>query len=101
MPSYGQPFLAFVAWVVPISVLLTWLWVRTRSVWLATIMHGTLNLGAVLVLPLTDAGQLFTFSAVGMSVVAAVLVLSSWRQWTTRPLAAAVPEPLAAVPVTT
>jgi membrane protease YdiL (CAAX protease family) len=101
MPSYGQPFLAFIAWVAPISVLLTWLWIRTRSVWLATIMHGTLNLGAALVFPLTDAGQLFTFSAIGMAVVAAGLVLSARRQWTTRPLAAPVPEPLAAVPAPT
>jgi membrane protease YdiL (CAAX protease family) len=101
MPSYGQPFLAFIGWVAPISVLLTWLWIRTRSVWLATIMHGTLNLGAALVFPLTDAGQLFTFSAVGMAIVAAVLVLSSWRQWTTRPLHPPIPAQSPAVPVTT
>ena len=101
MPSYGQPFLAFIAWVIPISVLLTWLWIKTRSVWLATIMHGTLNLGASLVFPLADPGQLFTFSAIGMGLVAAGLVLSSWRQWTTRPLAPPIPAPSPAVPVTT
>ena len=88
MPSYGQPFLAFVAWVIPISFLLTWLWLGTRSAWLATVMHGTMNLGAAIISPLTEPAELFMFSAIGMTVVAAGLVVTSWSRLTTRPLPA-------------
>jgi len=88
MPSYGQPFIAFVAWVIPISFLLTWLWLGTRSAWLATVMHGTMNLGAAIIFPLTEPAELFMFSAIGMTVVAAGLVVTSWSRLTTRPLPA-------------
>jgi membrane protease YdiL (CAAX protease family) len=36
MPSYGGPFLAFAAWAMSLSFLLTWLWIGTRSVLLAS-----------------------------------------------------------------
>ena len=85
MPSYGQPFLAFVAWVIPISFLLTWLWLGTRSVWLTTLMHGSLNLGSSLIFPLTDAATLFVFSGIGMTVVAIAVVASSWSRFATPP----------------
>jgi membrane protease YdiL (CAAX protease family) len=85
MPSYGQPFLAFAAWVLPISFLLTWLWLGTKSVWLATIMHGSLNLGAAIVFPLAEPAQLFTFSAIGMAAVAAAVILASWRRFMASP----------------
>lgn len=85
MPSYGQSFLAFAAWVVPISFLLTWLWLRTRSVWLATVMHGTLNLGAAIIFPLAVPTELFAFSAIGMTLIAAAVVLAQWSAFTTRP----------------
>ena len=81
MPSYGQPFLAFAAWVVPFAFLLTWIWLGTRSAWLATIMHGSGNLAASLVFPQTDPGTLFVFSGIGMMVVAVPLVLMSWSRW--------------------
>jgi membrane protease YdiL (CAAX protease family) len=82
MPSYGQPFLAFAAWVVPFAFLLTWLWLGTRSVWLATIMHGSGNLAASLVFPQTDPGTLYLFSGIGMTAIAVPLVLRSWPRWT-------------------
>jgi membrane protease YdiL (CAAX protease family) len=85
MPSYGGPFLAFVAWVIPLSVLLTWLWLGTRSAWLTTVMHGAANLGASLVFPMTDAATLFLFSGLGMTVVAAVAVITSWSRFTAPP----------------
>ena len=85
MPSYGQPFLAFAAWVVPFSFLLTWLWLGTRSAWLATIMHGSGNLGASLAFPQMDPGTLFVFSAIGMTALAVVLVATSWRRWLSAP----------------
>jgi membrane protease YdiL (CAAX protease family) len=81
MPSYGQPFLAFAAWVVPFAFLLTWIWLGTRSAWLATIMHGSGNLAASLVFPQTDPATLFVFSGIGMTVVAVPLVLMSWSRW--------------------
>ncbi len=83
MPSYGQPFLAFVLWVVPFAFLLTWLWLGTRSAWLATLMHGSGNLAASLVFPQSDPGTLFVFSAFGMAIIAAVLVASAWPRWIT------------------
>jgi membrane protease YdiL (CAAX protease family) len=81
MPSYGQPFFAFAAWVVTLSFLMTWLWLGTRSAWLATLMHGSANLGASLVFPLADAGALFTFSAIGFAIIGAPLVVASWSRW--------------------
>jgi hypothetical protein len=100
MPSYGQPFLAFIAWVIPISFLLTWLWMHTQSAWLATIMHGTLNIGAAFVFPLADPGGFFTFSAVGMAILAAGVVLVSWQRFTTRPVPPLHPAPSATLAAT-
>ena len=85
MPSYGTPFLPFVVWVVALSFLLTWVWLGTRSIWLATILHGVANLGAALVFPLTDAATLFAFAGTGTAIVAAVLVAVSWRTFTRTP----------------
>jgi len=82
MPSYGQPFWAFALWVVPVSFLLTWLWLGTRSVWLATFMHGSSNIGASLVFPHSEPAPLFVYSAIGLALVAAPLVLLSWARWT-------------------
>jgi membrane protease YdiL (CAAX protease family) len=88
-----------VAWVIPLSFLLTWIWFRTRGAWLATVMHGSANVGAALVFPLTDPGALFAFGAVGMTIVAAALVILSWDRFTGRRHDAAglaVPAPLEA-----
>ena len=85
MPSYGESFLAFAAWVVPLSFLLTWLWLRTRSTWLTAVMHGSANLGAALVFPTTDTGTLFVFAGLGTTVVALVLVAASWPQFAAVP----------------
>jgi membrane protease YdiL (CAAX protease family) len=85
MPSYGQPFLAFAAWVVPLSFLLTWLWLGTQSAWLATIMHGSANLAASIAFPLDDPGTFFAFSAAGLAIVAIPLVVASWSPWTASP----------------
>jgi membrane protease YdiL (CAAX protease family) len=82
MPSYGNPFIAFVVWVIPLSFLLTWLWLGTRSAWLATLMHGSANLAGSLVFPLTDPGMLFTFSGIGLAIVAVPLISASWSRWT-------------------
>jgi membrane protease YdiL (CAAX protease family) len=89
MPSYGQPYLAFVAWLIPSSFMLTWLWLGTRSAWLATIMHGSLNLGAAIAFPLAEPGTLFAFSAIGMSVVAVGLAATSWKRLVAPPEATA------------
>ena len=63
MPSYEQSFVAFAAWVIPLSFLLTSIWLFTKSVWLATIMHGTANVGASLVFPVEDPATLFSTAA--------------------------------------
>jgi hypothetical protein len=86
MPSYGGPFLQFVAWVIPVTFLLTWLWLGTRSAWLTTLMHGSANVGAALVFPSADAATLFVFGAIGMGVVAVVLVATAWSQFTASPI---------------
>jgi membrane protease YdiL (CAAX protease family) len=85
MPSYGGPFLAFAAWAMSLSFLLTWLWIGTRSVVLATVMHGAANLGPSLVFPHTDAGVVFGFGAVGTAAVAAILVALTWHRWVSAP----------------
>jgi membrane protease YdiL (CAAX protease family) len=85
MPSYGGPFLAFAAWAVSLSFLLTWLWIGTRSVVLATVMHGAANLAPSFVFPQTDAGVLFSFGALGTAIVAAVVVALTWRRWVSTP----------------
>ena len=85
MPSYGGPFLAFAAWVLSISFLLTWLWIGTRSVVLATVMHGSANLASSFVFPHTDAGVLFSFAALGTAVVATIVVALTWRRWVSAP----------------
>ena len=81
MPSYGNNFVAFAAWVFTFSFLMTWLWLGTRSVWLATIMHGAGNVAASLVFPTTDATALFIFSAMGFAILAIPLVLLAWPRW--------------------
>lgn len=92
MPSYGGPFLAFAAWVIAISFLLTWLWLGTRSVVLATVMHGSANLASSVVFPHTDAGVVFGFAAVGTAIVAAVVVALTWRRWISVAQPGAAPE---------
>jgi membrane protease YdiL (CAAX protease family) len=82
MPSYGNSFAAFVVWVIPFSFLLTWLWLGTRSAWLATVMHGSGNLAASIVFPVADPGTLFTFYGVGVAIIAALLVAPAWSAWT-------------------
>jgi membrane protease YdiL (CAAX protease family) len=95
MPSYGESYLALVAWVVVNSVLLTWLWLGTRSVLLATIMHGSMNLAGSVVFPLTDPGALFGFAAAGSVIVGIALLASSWRRFTEPLQQAEAPMPVA------
>jgi membrane protease YdiL (CAAX protease family) len=85
MPSYGGPFLAFAAWAMSLSFLLTWLWIGTRSVVLATVMHGAANLVQSFVFPHTDPGVVFGFGALGTAAVAAIVVALSWRRWVSAP----------------
>jgi membrane protease YdiL (CAAX protease family) len=84
MPFNGRPFWAFALWVFTFSFLLTWLWLGTRSAWLAAIMHGAGNLAASLVFPvaLAEVADLYVFSAIGFAIVAIPLVLASWSRWT-------------------
>jgi hypothetical protein len=86
MPSVGDPYLAFVAWVIPLTFVLTWLWLRTRSVIIATVAHGSANLVSGLVLPLDDPGTRFLFSGFGFGVVAVILVLASRWEFFASPL---------------
>ena len=81
MPSFGQPYLVFVAWVVPLSVGMTWLWMRTRSTLLATVMHGTANVALGILLGATTFDQKLGFSALGYAVlaVAAAVVMGGRR----------------------
>jgi uncharacterized protein len=85
MPSYGGPFLAFAAWAMALSFLLTWLWLGTRSVLLATVMHGAANLAQSFVFPHTNAGVIFGFGALGTAAVAAIVVVLTWRRWVSAP----------------
>jgi uncharacterized protein len=98
MPSYGGPFLAFAAWLMSLSFLLTWIWIGTRSVVLATVMHGSANLAASFVFPHTDAGVLFSFAALGTAAVAAIVVALTWRRWVSAPQPEQAPE---SIPVAT
>ncbi len=83
MPSYGNSFLAFAIWVMPFSFLLTSLWLGTPSAWLATLMHGAGNLSGSLLFPVSDVGTLFTYSGIGMALIAVPIVVTSWSRWTT------------------
>jgi membrane protease YdiL (CAAX protease family) len=85
MPSFGDPYLAFVVWVIPLTFVLTWLWLRTRSVIIATVAHGSANLVSGLVLPVEEPGLRFVFSALGFGVVAVVLVFASRREFLASP----------------
>jgi membrane protease YdiL (CAAX protease family) len=85
MPSYGQSFLLFAAWVLPASFLLTWVWLGTRSAWLATIMHGSLNIGAAIAFPLQDFEPRYLFGAVGLAIVASIVVVVFWKQFVAPP----------------
>jgi len=55
MPFYGNPFWAFAVWVFPFSFLMTWLWLGTRSAWLATVL-------SVEMAPLAAAGSVASAS---------------------------------------
>jgi len=81
MPFYGNPFWAFAVWVFPFSFLMTWLWLGTRSAWLATVMHGSGNLASSVVFPLADTAGLYVLSGIGFAVVAIPLLLRSWSRW--------------------
>jgi membrane protease YdiL (CAAX protease family) len=81
MPSYGRSFLAFAAWAMSLSFLLTWLWIGTRSVVLATVMHGSANLASSFVFPHADPDVLFSFAALGTAGVAAIVVALTWHRW--------------------
>jgi uncharacterized protein len=81
MPFYGNPFWAFALWVVTFSFLLTWLWLGTRSAWLAAIMHGAGNLASSLVFPLGDVAGLYVFSAIGFAIVAIPLIFAARSRW--------------------
>jgi membrane protease YdiL (CAAX protease family) len=85
LPSFGHPFLAFLAWVVPLTFVMTWLWLRTRSVIVATVAHGSANLVSGLLLPIEDPGPRFLFGGLGFAVVAAGLVLGSRREFLASP----------------
>jgi uncharacterized protein len=85
MPSYGESYVAFAVWVIPLSILLTFVWLGTGSVWLATIMHGTANLGPSLVFPVEDPGTLFFYGGVGTAIVAVAIVAASWSRFTAHP----------------
>jgi membrane protease YdiL (CAAX protease family) len=85
MPYYGNSFVAFALWVFTFSFLMTWLWLGTRSAWLAMLMHGAGNLAASLVFPLGDVGALYTLSAIGFAIVAVPLVARDWRRWLNTP----------------
>lgn len=95
MPSFGEPYIALVAWVAANSVLLTWLWLGTRSVLLAALMHGSMNLAGSIVFPLTDQGPLFGFAAIGSGIVALALLATSWTRFAASPEAEGRP-PIAA-----
>jgi membrane protease YdiL (CAAX protease family) len=81
MPSYGESFVAFAAWVIPLSFLLTYIWLGTESVWLATIMHGSANIGSSLVFPAEDPATRFVYSGIGTAIVAVALVAASWPRF--------------------
>jgi membrane protease YdiL (CAAX protease family) len=101
MPSFGDPYLAFVAWVFPLAFVLTWLWLRTRSVIVATVAHGSANLVSGLVLPLDDPGLRFVFSGVGFAAVAVVLVVVSRREFLASPPQRSTTDPALAEPALT
>jgi membrane protease YdiL (CAAX protease family) len=84
-PSYGGPIVAFTLWVIPISFMLTWLYLGTRSVVAATLMHGAANVALPILLPGVPAEQRLLLTAVGFAIVAVALVVASRRQFTEAP----------------
>jgi len=85
MPFVGESYVAFAVWIVPLSFLLTYVWLGTASVWLATIMHGTANIGSSLVFPVEDRTTLILFGGIGTAIVAVAIVAAGWSRWSARP----------------
>jgi membrane protease YdiL (CAAX protease family) len=79
MPSYGQPVIAFVAWVIPVSFMLSWAYLGSRSVVVVTLMHGSANVALPLLLPGLTAESRLLLSAAGFAIVASALVIGSRR----------------------
>ena len=85
MPFHGDSYVAFAAWIIPLSFLLTFVWLGSASVWLATIMHGTANLGSSLLFPVEDRTTLLVYGGVGAAIVAVALVAAWWSRFMARP----------------
>jgi len=91
IPLYlpGQLYDGLPGWPLPITllsgaVLLTWVYLRTRSALLAGLMHAALNA----TVPLTwglDPSWVWQARAVVLAVIAAVVVIASGRWWLARP----------------
>jgi CAAX protease family protein len=91
MPLANGSYPAFIVWIIPLTFLLTWLWLHTRSAWLAMVMHGAANLAGTLVFPLADPVPMFLFAGLGTALVALAVVVPSWRAFTTRPAVSPTP----------
>ena len=99
MPAYGQPYLAFVAWVLPLTVGMTWLYLGTRSTLLTTIMHGSANLSLGLLLPGIDSRDRLLFAAGGYVVLAILVLWAAWRAFNLRPNTPTAPTSAVGAPV--
>lgn len=80
--QYGASFAPYAVGVVGLSVVFTWLFNRSASVAVATVLHGSYNASLVLYpLPagkLTDgAGEVLTFGAVAVWALALALVVAT------------------------
>ena len=80
MPQYGTPFFSYIPYLVALSIILTWLWQRTKgSVVLATLFHGAVNTFGVVTVG-TDAILRGWGNAVSYGIAAIIIGLLSWKR---------------------
>jgi membrane protease YdiL (CAAX protease family) len=72
--SYGRSFLVFCVWVLPLTALITWVFLHTRgSVLLASIFHAATNLSVVIFNPGMDTERAWLLGGTLMALVVLAL----------------------------
>jgi len=72
--SYGRSFLVFCVWVLPLTALITWVFLHTRgSVLLASIFHAATNLSVVIFNPGMDTERAWLLGGILMALIVLAL----------------------------
>lgn len=80
-PEFGLPqFAGFSLGILSAAFWLTWLWERTRSVWLAVAWHALINITRGVALALSTR----YFLSYGLAVTVGALVIAAWWLWRSR-----------------